>query len=144
MGADGNLLFGVLALQADLLTPARFAGACSAWAARKDAPLADLLVECGWLAAVPAVQARSNREPAVQFRGGLQERHRLDVFVVDRCAPWRAPLPRRAAARDAGQVGPLGTHSGRVLAGVEDGRGTWRHLQALNQLGVTRGTLQLL
>ncbi len=47
--ADRNLLFGVLALQADLLDPARFAEACSAWAARKDTPLADLLVERGWL-----------------------------------------------------------------------------------------------
>jgi tetratricopeptide (TPR) repeat protein/tRNA A-37 threonylcarbamoyl transferase component Bud32 len=46
---DRNLLFGVLALQADLLTPARFAEACSAWAARKETPLADLLVERGWL-----------------------------------------------------------------------------------------------
>jgi hypothetical protein len=46
---DRNLLFGVLALQADLLTPARFAEACSAWAGRKNAPLADLLVERGWL-----------------------------------------------------------------------------------------------
>ena len=49
MNADGNLLFGVLALQADLLTPVQFAGACSAWARRKDIPLADLLVEHGWL-----------------------------------------------------------------------------------------------
>jgi serine/threonine protein kinase len=49
MSADRNLLFGVLALQADLLDPARFAEACSAWAARKDTPLADLLVERGWL-----------------------------------------------------------------------------------------------
>jgi serine/threonine-protein kinase len=49
MDTDRNLLFGVLALQADLLTPARFAEGCSAWAARKDAPLADLLVERGWL-----------------------------------------------------------------------------------------------
>jgi len=32
----------------------------------------------------------------------------------------------------------------RVIAGLEDGRQTWRHLRALNQLGVTRGTLQLL
>jgi tRNA A-37 threonylcarbamoyl transferase component Bud32 len=39
----------VLALQADLLTPGRFAEACSAWAARKTSPLADLLVERGWL-----------------------------------------------------------------------------------------------
>jgi U32 family peptidase len=42
------------------------------------------------------------------------------------------------------QVGPLLTQYARVLAGVEDGRGTWRRLQALNQFGVTRGTLQLL
>src|SRR5262249_32971289 len=49
MTADRNLLFGVLALQADFLDPARFAEACSAWAARKDGPLAALLVERGWL-----------------------------------------------------------------------------------------------
>src|SRR5262249_14249761 len=42
-------LFGVLALQADLLDPARFAEACTAWSGRKDTPLADLLVERGWL-----------------------------------------------------------------------------------------------
>src|SRR5262245_44764393 len=47
--ADCNLLFGVLALQADLLTPSRFAEACAAWAARRQTPLADLLVERGWL-----------------------------------------------------------------------------------------------
>jgi serine/threonine-protein kinase len=47
--ADRNLLFGVLALQADLLDNNQFAEACSAWAARKDTPLAELLVERGWL-----------------------------------------------------------------------------------------------
>jgi serine/threonine-protein kinase len=46
---DHNLLFGVLALQADLLDASRFAEACAAWAARKGTPLADLLVERGWL-----------------------------------------------------------------------------------------------
>jgi serine/threonine-protein kinase len=51
MSADGNLLFGVLALQADFLDAAQFAEACSAWASRKDTPLADLLVERGWLTA---------------------------------------------------------------------------------------------
>src|SRR5262245_62589767 len=51
MSADENLLFGVLALQADLLDAERFAEACSAWAARKDTPLADLLVQRGWLSA---------------------------------------------------------------------------------------------
>jgi serine/threonine-protein kinase len=48
---DGNLLFGVLALQADLLDAARFAEACSAWAGRKDKALADLLIERGWITA---------------------------------------------------------------------------------------------
>jgi serine/threonine-protein kinase len=48
---DRNLLFGVLALQADLLDNDQFAEACSAWAARKETPLADLLVERGWLTA---------------------------------------------------------------------------------------------
>ena len=32
----------------------------------------------------------------------------------------------------------------RVIDGTEDGKQTWRQLKALNQLGVTRGTLNLL
>jgi hypothetical protein len=39
MDTDHNLLFGVLALQADLLDNDPFAAACSAWAARKGTPL---------------------------------------------------------------------------------------------------------
>jgi len=31
----------------------------------------------------------------------------------------------------------------RVVAGTDDGRDTWRRLNVLGQLGVTRGTLQL-
>jgi tRNA A-37 threonylcarbamoyl transferase component Bud32 len=46
---DRNLLFGVLALQADLLDTDRFAKACALWAADKARPLADVLVEQGWL-----------------------------------------------------------------------------------------------
>jgi serine/threonine-protein kinase len=49
MDTDRNLLFGVLALQLDLLDRDRFAEACAAWATRKGTPLADLLVERGWL-----------------------------------------------------------------------------------------------
>ena len=43
-----------------------------------------------------------------------------------------------------GQVGPLLDRYARVIGGLDDGRATWRELRALNQLGVTRGTLQLL
>jgi PAS domain S-box-containing protein len=49
MDTDRNLLFGVLALQADLIDQRQFLEACLLWTSRKDAPLADLLVERGWL-----------------------------------------------------------------------------------------------
>ena len=41
------------------------------------------------------------------------------------------------------QVGALLDRYARVVAGKDDGREVWRQLRALNQLGVTRGTLQL-
>jgi putative protease len=42
------------------------------------------------------------------------------------------------------QVAPLLDRYARVVGGLDDGRTTWRELRGLNQLGVTRGTLQLL
>ncbi len=49
--ADRNLLFGVLALQGDLIDANQFAEVCSAWALRKDRSIADHLLERGWLSA---------------------------------------------------------------------------------------------
>ncbi len=51
MDTDRNLLFGVLALQADVISPERFVEACTLWASRKDVSLADLLAERGWVTA---------------------------------------------------------------------------------------------
>jgi putative protease len=42
------------------------------------------------------------------------------------------------------QVGPLLNRYARVIAGLDTGGTTWKELRALNQLGVTRGTLNLL
>jgi PAS domain S-box-containing protein len=55
MDTDRNLLFGVLALQADLIDTAQFVEACTLWTTRKHTPLAELLIERGWL--VPADKA---------------------------------------------------------------------------------------
>jgi putative protease len=41
------------------------------------------------------------------------------------------------------QIGPLLDRYARVASGQDDGREVWRQLRALNQLGVTRGTLQM-
>jgi len=44
-----NLLFGVLALQADLIDSRKFIDACTLWTTRKSVPLVDVLVQNGWL-----------------------------------------------------------------------------------------------
>jgi U32 family peptidase len=43
-----------------------------------------------------------------------------------------------------GQIGPLLDAYRRVIGGADDGRDTWRKMRAMNQLGVTRGTLQVI
>ncbi|QDT67024.1 protein kinase domain-containing protein [Calycomorphotria hydatis] len=42
---DRNLLFGVLALQSDLIDSRQFVDACTLWASRKETPLAEILIE---------------------------------------------------------------------------------------------------
>ena len=49
MDTDGNLLFGVLALHADLIDSEQFVEVCSVWAGRKDHTIAQLLVERRWI-----------------------------------------------------------------------------------------------
>jgi tetratricopeptide (TPR) repeat protein len=49
MDTDRNLLFAVLALQADLIDRGQFIEACTLWSAHKDVPIENLLVERGWL-----------------------------------------------------------------------------------------------
>jgi PAS domain S-box-containing protein len=47
--ADANLMFGALALQAGLINAQQLADACVLWSSRGGKPLADLLVEQGWI-----------------------------------------------------------------------------------------------
>jgi serine/threonine protein kinase len=76
--ADHNLLFGVLALQADLIDSGQFAEACTAWSSRKGTPLADFLVERGWLDAdaradVERMLERKTKKYGGDARAGLAE-----------------------------------------------------------------------
>jgi PAS domain S-box-containing protein len=70
MDNDRNLLFGVLALQADLIDSVQFVEACTLWTARKQAALADLLVERGWIAAADKVHVDYLVERKLQKHGG--------------------------------------------------------------------------
>jgi U32 family peptidase len=63
----------------------------------------------------------------------------IPKMLADGVRHFRVELLRETAA----EVGPVLEHYSRVIAGEESPRETWRNLQILNQLGVTRGTLQL-
>jgi len=52
---------------------------------------------------------------------------------------FRVDLLRETPA----EVAPLLDRYAAVVGGADDGRQVWRQLRALNQLGVTRGTLQM-
>src|SRR5262245_54399651 len=49
MYTDRNLLFGVLALQLDLIRAEQLFEACTIWSAQKNVQLGDVLVERGWI-----------------------------------------------------------------------------------------------
>jgi hypothetical protein len=92
-----------LALQADCLTPARFVEACTVWAGRKDVPIADLLVERGWLSAddrrdVERLLDRKLRKHAGDARASLAEVTSDQVRQSLAGLPDPAPPPCRASA----------------------------------------------
>jgi hypothetical protein len=70
MDTDRNLLFGILALQADLIDAEQFVEACTLWATRKNAALAELLVERGWILAADRTHLDYLLERKLRKHGG--------------------------------------------------------------------------
>jgi serine/threonine-protein kinase len=70
MDTDRNLLFGVLALQLDLIDRDGFVNACAAWATRKDTPLADVLIALGLLTAEGRAEVEGLLERRLKRHGG--------------------------------------------------------------------------
>jgi hypothetical protein len=137
MDTDRNLLFAVLALQADLIDRERFVQACTLWAARKDHPIADLLVEQGWLS--PAhrgvveqlIEAKLGKHGG-DVRASLAEAAGAaaldalasisDADVEHSVAALSTAADRPADAEDYSTV-PPGDNAGRNLLYEEIGRG---------------------
>ncbi len=65
-----NLLFGVIALQLDLINAQQFAEACSTWAARKEITLDGLLVERGWISAEDRAEINRIVQRKMAHHGG--------------------------------------------------------------------------
>jgi tetratricopeptide (TPR) repeat protein/tRNA A-37 threonylcarbamoyl transferase component Bud32 len=132
MDTDRNLLFGVLALQADFLDAERFAEACSAWAARKEVPLADLLVQRGWLTAEDRGHVEYLLERKLKKHGG-DARASLAEAVT--------PSARRSLAGIADDevqrsLDPLSEGEIATTAHEPEGRGRYRLLNLYAQGGI--------
>jgi tetratricopeptide (TPR) repeat protein len=67
---DRNLLFGVLALQDELIDADQFADVCAGWALRMEKPLPDLLQERGWLSADERREIEQRLERKIKKHGG--------------------------------------------------------------------------
>jgi serine/threonine-protein kinase len=67
---DRNLLFGVLALQLDIIDRDGFVTACAAWATRKQQPLADVLLSLGLLTADDRREVERLMERRLKKHGG--------------------------------------------------------------------------
>jgi serine/threonine-protein kinase len=83
MDTDSNLLFGVLALQGDLIDADQFAEACTAWSARKDRSLATVLVNRGWLSADDAEVVKQLLERKLKKHSGDAHKGLADVAARD-------------------------------------------------------------
>lgn len=107
MDTDRNLLFGVLALQLDLIDSEKFSEACAAWAARKEVTLAAILIERGWITATDREDIERLLERKIQRYGGMSTpvwpRWRTLVCGTS-CSAWMMPRfatrchPRRRPA----------------------------------------------
>jgi hypothetical protein len=108
MDTDRNLLFGVLALQVDLIDNEQFVEACTSWTARKDQPLAEILVARGWM-------TRADQEDVKRLLERKPKKHRGDVTAsqmqaTQPSAPGqRSPLPSPITLC-GGVVVALGSH----------------------------------
>jgi serine/threonine-protein kinase len=141
MDTDRNLLFAVLALQADLLDRDQFIQACTLWAGRKDTPIAELLVELGWLTPADRADAerlldRKLKKHRGNARAGLAEAAALDLRAslaslgdpdVERSVAALHDMPtgpvRGAAAGKEGAPAPAAPCAGRNLLYEVIGRG---------------------
>jgi serine/threonine-protein kinase len=136
--ADRNLLFGVFALQADLIDPVRFAEACAAWAGRKNVALGELLVERGWI----TLDDRADLERLIDRR---VKKHNGDVraslaglvTTATRQALAGVPDPDLRQSLDGLPPSPAGHVLLSTVAYQPEGRGryTVTHLHARGGVG---------
>jgi serine/threonine-protein kinase len=136
MDTDRNLLFGVLALQADLIDQRQFAEACTAWSAGKDTPLADLLVARGWLTPADRADVEKFLDRKLKKHGGDAHAGLAEVTTD----PVRHSLAGIADSEVRQSLAGLTTPpQGHVLLGTTDYVPEARERYTLSRLHATGG-----
>ncbi len=131
-GTDRNLLFAVLALQADLIDREQFVQACTLWASRKDRPLAALLVEQGWLSAEDCADVE-------RLLARKLKRHHGDAHASLAEAAGIAERRALASVGDAEverSLSGLAGLEGPVLEASDDRAGRHLLFEAIGQVGM--------
>jgi serine/threonine-protein kinase len=108
--SERNLLFAVLALQADLIDERQFVEACTVCAGRKSLLLADLLVERGWITEGDRADVERLAERKLKRHG-----HDVQASLAAACDAARQSLavvhgavtPPEPPAADVGETGPF-------------------------------------
>ncbi len=104
---DMNLLFAVVALEMEYLDIAQFAAACRSWAADKTRPLADLIVERGWINGeareeISGVMARKLKrfagDPRATLHAAATNRVQDTIDMLGDCRPPACSAARPPAA----------------------------------------------
>ena len=77
-----NILSGVIALHAGLIDRDTFAEVCSLWSKRRDTPLAEILLERGWITAEDKAHVEYLLKRGLERSGG-DARARLETVMLD-------------------------------------------------------------
>jgi serine/threonine-protein kinase len=124
MDSDRNLLFGVLALQLELIDCHQFADACCGWGARKDESLADLLIARGWITPVDRDEIDRLLERKLRRHAGDARASLHDLwggFLREALAQVEDPDTRASLSDLVGPIQPQGA-GGPVAAVPDDGQ----------------------
>lgn len=116
--AEPNLLFGVLALNAQAIDPQKLEHACRLWAVRRRAPLAEILEERSWISAECRRELEDSlRHKLAQHSG--DSRAALDAALDDRVRQVLTGIPHpaiRQALAPRSAVTPLPARSNGLVS----------------------------
>jgi serine/threonine-protein kinase len=114
MNTDRNLLFGILAVQTELIDVGQFVEVCADWIVHKQTPLAELLIERGWITGADRADVERLLQRKLQKHG--EDIPSTLAPVLD--ADLRASL---AALDDPDiwkTIGSLGSTDGRMAPSI--------------------------